>query len=269
MKIARYHEIKGTNLYISQVKGRYKLNPTFNLANSRGEIIVLMGSRQSCQTWLRNIFLERQTFQKQKIASAGDSLQLRQDPDTLYPVLSPVQSIYSQVNEVVQNQQGYLGFNQKRNLTESYLTAAGLQAYRNLTPIQVPRLIIQQTKLALLFATGQGVVLLDYLFDSLDTPEKGLLLMSLLNLQDSEKEPRTVIYATQHLEDAIFMGDRILVLNPLKLGVVAENLSVWLPRPRNRQNLKSLPSYKALLKLVNYLLTDALAVEDQPLHKCL
>lgn len=129
----------------------------------------------------------------------------------------------------------------------------------------MPSVVIQQTKLALRFAAGHQIVVLDYLFDTLEGVEKGLLHMSLLNLLDSEIKPRTVIYATQHLEDAVFMADRILVMDSVKVGAIAENLSVWLPRPRNRQTLKGLPTYKALLKLMQYLLTDATAIEDQHL----
>jgi ABC-type nitrate/sulfonate/bicarbonate transport system ATPase subunit len=267
MRIMRYHEIKQMNPFHSEIQGRYKLNPSFNLQSCQGEIIILLGSRVSCITWLHKLFMERQTLQKQMLAGSQTRFQLPNEAENFYKNLSPVHTIYHQIYQVIHYYQGYLGFNEKRTLAESYLTAAGLQAYRDLTPLQVPGLVIQQTKLALRFAAGHGVVLLDYLFDSLDAPEKGLLHMSLLNLQDSEKKPRTIIYATQHLEDAIFMADRILVMSPVKPGTVAENLSVWLPRPRNRHSLKSLPAYKTLLKLLQYLLTDAVAVEDKQLHK--
>jgi ABC-type nitrate/sulfonate/bicarbonate transport system ATPase subunit len=267
MKIMPYHEIKEMDPYLSEIKGRYKLNPSFNLQNCKGEIIILLGSRVSCITWLHKLFLEQQTFQKQTLAGFRSSIHLAGEAESYYKSLSPVHTIYHQIYQVIHYYQRYLGFSEKRTLAEQYLKAAGLQAYRDLTPLQVPGIVIQQAKLALRFAAGQEVVLLDYLFDALDSPEKALLHMSLLNLQDSEKKPRTIIYATQDLEDAIFMADRILVMSPVKPGSIAENLSVWLPRPRNRQTLKSLPTYKALLKLIQYLLTDALAIEDKQLFK--
>ncbi|KAA5548136.1 hypothetical protein [Adhaeribacter rhizoryzae] len=267
MRIMRYHQIKEMDPYLSTIKGRYKLNPAFNLQNCQGEIVVLMGGRSSCVAWLHQVFQEQHDIQKRTYAGGRAIAAATNEAEFYYRNLSPVHSIYHQVYQVIHYYQSYLGVNQKKTLTEQYLTAAGLQAYRDLTPLQVPGLVIQQTKLALRFAAGHAVVLLDYLFDSLDASEKGLLHMSLLNLMDSEEKPRTVIYATQHLEDAVFMADRILIMNPVKLGAIAENLSVWLPRPRNRQTLKNLPTYKALLKLLHYLLTDALAVEDQHLLK--
>ncbi len=267
MRIMRYHQIREMDPYLTEIKGRYKLNPAFNLNNCQGEIIILMGARVSCVTWLHQVFLEQQESQKRTYAGVRPSFQATSEAEFFYKNLSPVHSIYHQIYQVIHYYQSYLGLNQKRTLAEQYLTAAGLQAYRDLTPLQVPSVVIQQAKLALRFAAGHPVVLLDYLFDSLETSEKGLLHMSLLNLMDSEKTSKTVIYATQHLEDAVFMADRILVMNPVKTGSIAENLSVWLPRPRNRQTLKALPTYKALLKLLHYLLTDALAVEDQHLLK--
>ena len=267
MKIMPYAEIKRMNLGFTDIKGRYKLNPAFNLQNCHGEIIILMGSRTSCVAWLHHHYLEQQNVLKRTLAGVATNYLVPSEAHMYYKSLSPVHSIYHHIYQVIHLFQSGLELNEKRMLTEKYLTAAGLQAYRDLTPLQVPALVIQQTKLALRFAAGHEVVLLDYLFDSLEGPDKGLLHMSLLNLMDSETRPRTVVYATQHLEDAIFMADRILVMNPVKTGTIAENLSVWLPRPRNRKTLKSLPTYKALIKLLQYLLTDAVAIEDQQLWK--
>jgi len=262
MKIMRYYEIKALGPVLPVNKGRYQLNPSFSLNNCLGEIIILLGSRVSSQAWLHKLFLEKQSNPKQALAGSFATSFNLPEAEYKYKNLSPLQNLYDQVLQVIKFYKGHLTTPQKIALTEQYLTAAGLQPYRHLTPLQVPNIVLQQAKLALRFAAGHQVVLLDNLFYNLDPHEKALLHISLTNLQDSEFTPRTVIYATQNLEDAIYMADRILIMNPVKVGTVAENLTVNLARPRNRQQLKKMPAYKLLRRQLHYLLTDALALED-------
>jgi len=262
MKIMRYYEIKALSPILPVNRGRYQINSGFNLSNCRGEIIVLLGSRVSSSAWLHKLFLEQQTSVKQALAGSFAPPSSNQEFKNNPINLSPLQSLYAQIYQVTRLYNTHLGLLDVKALTEQYITAAGLQAYRDLSPLQVPGIVLQQTKLALRFAIGHDMVLLDNLFDMLNTNDKALLHISLQNLQDSETKPRTIIYATQNLEDALYMADRILIMNPVKIGTIAENVPVMVDRPRNKQLLKYLPAYKSLRKRLHYLLTDALAVED-------
>lgn len=129
MKILRYHQIKETDARLNDIKGRYKLNPSFNLQNCQGEIIILMGSRTSCTSWLRQSFPNQANLLNKKLARVQSAIQVPTEAEPYYKSLSPIHSIYKQVYQVIDFYQSSLDLNQKRSLTEQYLTAAGLQPY--------------------------------------------------------------------------------------------------------------------------------------------
>jgi ABC-type nitrate/sulfonate/bicarbonate transport system ATPase subunit len=262
MKIMRYYEIKSLGSVLPVNNGRFQLNPYFDITKCPGEIIILLGSLKSSQTWLQNLLFNSQNRIKQAIAGAFTTPYYLPEKFDAYKFLDPLKTLNEQIWQVVKTYQPQLISLQAKYLADKYLMAAGLKAYGHLTPLQVPGIAVKQAKLALRYATGHKVILLDNLFEDLDGPDKALLHISLLNLQDSEAIRRTVIYATQNLDDAMYMADRILIMNPIKIGTVAENLPVNLKRPRNRQELKKISAFKTLRRQLHYLLTDALALKD-------
>jgi ABC-type nitrate/sulfonate/bicarbonate transport system ATPase subunit len=56
--------------------------------------------------------------------------------------------------------------------------------------------------------------------------------MQLEVLQTWQRRRRTVIFVTHNLEEAVFLGDRVIVLSAKPASIVA-TVEIPLPRPRN------------------------------------
>jgi NitT/TauT family transport system ATP-binding protein len=72
---------------------------------------------------------------------------------------------------------------------------------------------------------------MDEPFGALDAQTRNLLQNELLEIWDKTK--KTIIFVTHSVDEAVFMGDRLIVLTP-RPGSVCEAIPIDLPRPRDR-----------------------------------
>ncbi len=89
----------------------------------------------------------------------------------------------------------------------------------------------QRVALARALAMNPEVLLMDEPFAALDCQTRNLMQAELLRVW--EQEPRTILFVTHNVEEAIFLGDRVLVLSA-RPGRILETVPVDLPRPRQR-----------------------------------
>jgi ABC-type nitrate/sulfonate/bicarbonate transport system ATPase subunit len=90
---------------------------------------------------------------------------------------------------------------------------------------------------------GRPVLLLDEPFASLDSITRGQMQEWLAEALATE--PRTVLLVTHDTEEALFLADRVVVLSP-RPGRVVEELVVPFPRPRNRRETVTDPTFSQL-----------------------
>jgi NitT/TauT family transport system ATP-binding protein len=74
----------------------------------------------------------------------------------------------------------------------------------------------------------------------MDEPFSGADAITRVTLQDHlmktwQAEPRTVLFVTHDVEEAVYLADRIVVFTPSP-GRLGDDLEVSLPRPRNRDD---------------------------------
>jgi ABC-type nitrate/sulfonate/bicarbonate transport system ATPase subunit len=90
---------------------------------------------------------------------------------------------------------------------------------------------------------GRPVLLLDEPFAALDSITRGAMQEWLAGAL--AMEPRTALLVTHDVEEALFLGDRVVVLSPRPGRVVAE-LEVPFSRPRERRETVTRPEFTAL-----------------------
>jgi NitT/TauT family transport system ATP-binding protein len=101
----------------------------------------------------------------------------------------------------------------------------------------------QRTGLARALSLDPSMLLMDEPFSALDAHTRELLQEELLQLW--ERTNKSVLFVTHSIDEAIYLADRIVVMEPHP-GRVKEILDVDLPRPRAGYDARAHPKYTAL-----------------------
>jgi ABC-type nitrate/sulfonate/bicarbonate transport system ATPase subunit len=88
----------------------------------------------------------------------------------------------------------------------------------------------QRVGLARVLVNDPPVLLMDEPFGALDAQTRIIMQELLLNLW--ERDRKTVIFITHDIDEALLLGDRIIVMTA-RPGRVKTSIDVDLPRPRN------------------------------------
>ena len=113
---------------------------------------------------------------------------------------------------------------------DEYLEIVGLTKFRKYYPEQLSASMLQRVVIARAFATEPELLLMDEPYGQLDIELRFKLEDELLNLW--QRTGTTVIFITHNIEEAVYLGERILVLTN-KPTKIKEEIINDLPRPRD------------------------------------
>jgi len=117
-----------------------------------------------------------------------------------------------------------------RRQAEKYMELVGLTPFRSYYPDQLSASMLQRVVIARAFATEPELLLMDEPYGQLDTELRYRLENELLNLW--KQSGTTVIFITHNIEEAVYLGERILVLSNKPTSIKRE-LENPLPMPRD------------------------------------
>jgi NitT/TauT family transport system ATP-binding protein len=117
-------------------------------------------------------------------------------------------------------------------LVQPYLQLVGLSGAEAMYPYQLSGGMQQRAGLARALVLNPDVLLMDEPFGSLDAQTRELLQEELARIL--ERERRTMVFITHSIDEAIVLGDRIVVMST-RPGRIREVLEVDVPRPRDLQ----------------------------------
>jgi sulfonate transport system ATP-binding protein len=124
-----------------------------------------------------------------------------------------------------------LGKAEKKRLVEEHLELVGLSAFADAYPHQLSGGMAQRAGIARGLVNRPNVLFLDEPFGALDAITKTRLQDELQDIWASERI--TMILVTHDVEEAAYLGDRVVVMSP-RPGRIREIVPVDLPRPRDR-----------------------------------
>jgi len=125
----------------------------------------------------------------------------------------------------------------------------GLRGFENAYPNQISGGMRQRVDIARAFCSDTDLMLMDEPFCQNDEKTRFHLLNQLVKLWERKK--RTVIFVTHNLEEAVFLGQRIVVFTQKPTRVRAE-IEVNLPRPRDVSALEFVEIREKVTELVKW-----------------
>jgi NitT/TauT family transport system ATP-binding protein len=124
----------------------------------------------------------------------------------------------------------------------AWLARIGLTGFEHHYPKQLSGGMQQRTAIARALANDPEILLLDEPFGALDNQTRGLMQELLLDIW--ERERKTVLFVTHDIEEAIFLGSRVLVMTA-RPGRIKAEVAVDLPHPRH-YTVKTSPEFSLL-----------------------
>ncbi|SIQ95740.1 sulfonate transport system ATP-binding protein [Rhizobium sp. RU35A] len=119
----------------------------------------------------------------------------------------------------------------KKRLVDEHLELVGLTGFAKAYPHQLSGGMAQRAGIARGLVNRPDVLFLDEPFGALDAITKAHLQGELQSIWSREKI--TMILVTHDVDEAVFLGDRVVVMSP-RPGRIREIVPVDLPRPRDR-----------------------------------
>jgi NitT/TauT family transport system ATP-binding protein len=110
------------------------------------------------------------------------------------------------------------------------ISAVGLDGFEVRFPQELSGGMRQRVALARVLVNDPKILLMDEPFAALDAQTRTIMQTELLRVWSAER--RTALFITHNIEEAVLLGDRIVVMTA-RPGRIKEIVNVKLPRPRD------------------------------------
>jgi NitT/TauT family transport system ATP-binding protein len=122
-----------------------------------------------------------------------------------------------------------------------YLHMIGLKDFANHYPAELSGGMKQRAALARVLAFDPKVLLMDEPFGALDAQTRETMQEELTRLW--ERTGKTIVFVTHDIEEAVYLGDRVVVLSA-RPGRIRQEIRIDLPRPRGLEIKKSMQCHE-------------------------
>lgn len=233
----RLLEISGLYKRFQSKTGEITALENINLSVHRREFMCVLGQSGCGKSTLIRILAGLETPSEGKVLVDGQAVTgpgsdrgMVFQSYTLFPWLS--------VKENVMFGPRMAGKDRSTNEAEArqWLALVGLDKFEDSYPHQLSGGMKQRAAIARALANGPRILLMDEPFGALDPQTRQQMQAYLLQIW--KNVDITIFFITHDLDEAIFLSDRILVLEP-RPGRVREIVEVPVPRPRHHEQLRS------------------------------
>jgi NitT/TauT family transport system ATP-binding protein len=119
---------------------------------------------------------------------------------------------------------------EKYHRAEQFLSQVGLRSFANKYPHQLSGGMQQRACIARALCLGADIILMDEPFAALDVQTRYNMQKFLLEIW--EGSGKTVVFVTHHIDEAVYLADRVIILTA-RPGRVLESVDISMPRPRD------------------------------------
>jgi NitT/TauT family transport system ATP-binding protein len=189
------------------------------------------------------------TLDGQPVAGPGADRGMVFQSYTLFPWLTVLQNVCFGLRE-----KG-LSVADQHAIARPFLEKVGLKGFENHFPKQLSGGMQQRTALARALANNPRILLMDEPFGALDHQTRELMQELLQGIWEAEQ--KTVLFVTHDIDEAIFMGSRVVVMSA-RPGRIKSDVPVPIAHPRH-YSVKTTPVFSELKAR----LTEEIRVEVQ------
>ena len=230
-----------------------------DLAVAENDFITILGPSGCGKSTLLRIVagLDRQTsgevlLEGRRLGGPGADRGMVFQSYTLFPWLTVRDNVCFGLNE-----RG-LPRAQQLEIAQGYIRKVGLVGFENHYPKQLSGGMQQRTALARALANGPRMLLMDEPFGALDHQTRELMQELLLGIWEAER--KTVLFVTHDIDEAVFMGSRVVVMSA-RPGRIKVDRPVPLAHPRHYA-MKTTPAFAALkAELMEQVRAEVLAAQ--------
>jgi nitrate/nitrite transport system ATP-binding protein len=231
-------ELKNVCKSYGEGKARSPILDNINLQIKSGEFIAIVGFSGSGKTTLISAIAgliqpdHGEVLKQNKLITApGPDRGVVFQNYSLMPWLTVYENVGLAVDEIFKDWP-----KEKRKAhTERYIKMVNLGAAINKKPAELSGGMRQRVNVARALAANPDILLLDEPLSALDALTRGMLQDEILQIWEQEK--KTVILITNDVDEAIYMADRVIPLNPGPNATLGPDFNIDIPRPRNRMDL--------------------------------
>ncbi|PZF76167.1 ABC transporter ATP-binding protein [Aestuariivirga litoralis] len=119
---------------------------------------------------------------------------------------------------------------ERARIVDRYLAEVGLTAFAGHYPKQLSGGMMQRVAIARALANDPDILLMDEPFGALDSQTRHTMQKLLLRVW--EHSHKTVAFVTHDIDEAILLGDRVIVMTA-RPGKLKADIRIDIPRPRN------------------------------------
>ncbi|TCL63350.1 NitT/TauT family transport system ATP-binding protein/sulfonate transport system ATP-binding protein [Hydrogenispora ethanolica] len=195
------------------------------------EFVVLFGPGQCGKTTLLNVIagLEQPTtgtveVNGKRVEEPGADRGVVYQTTALFPWLTVLGNV-----EFGPSVRG-INKKERRERAKYFINLVGLKGFENHYPVKLSGGMKQRVGIARAYCNDPVVMLMDEPFGHLDAQTRYMMEDELEKIW--QRERRTVVFVTNNIEEALFLADRIVLLNNCPTSIKTE-YRINLPRPRS------------------------------------
>ena len=119
---------------------------------------------------------------------------------------------------------------ERRKTAQKFIDLVGLAGFEKSYPHQISGGMKQRVGIARAYANNPEILILDEPFGALDAQTRYSMQDEILRIWKAEK--KTILFVTNNIEEALYLGDRIVLLSKCP-ATVKEIYEIGLSRPRD------------------------------------
>jgi len=228
-----------------------------NLSIKEGEFVAIVGFSGSGKTTLISAIAGLIQADSGEVLKQGRPI-TAPGPDrgvvfqnySLMPWLTVFENVALAVDEIFKDWSA----EQRKAHTEKYVRMVNLGAAMDKKPAELSGGMRQRVNVARALAANPDILLLDEPLSALDALTRGNLQDEILQIWAQEK--KTVILITNDVDEAIYMADRVIPLNPGPDATFGPDFHINIDRPRDRTALNHNAEFKRLRAEITRYLMD-------------